>query len=151
MCLKQVDHNINPHLSPFLNIFILTSVQSATQCTIGLSYHFNISHYINEIRGKGNRVVVFNGYFDEKNPWWHRDSNPQPSDSVLVSTGLGHLACKASPGSPQAGSHASRKPKWSPVCNWKLPQPTQSMYIQLSSSLAQNGLKAPTKAYNTLF
>ena len=131
MCLKQVDHNSNPHI---LNIFIHTSVQSAT---IGLSYHFNVSHYINETHWKGNRVVVVNGDFDEKNPRWHWDSNPQPSDLVLVSTGLGPLACKASHGSPQAGSHTSGKPKWSPVCNWKLTQPTQS---QLSCSLAYKHL-----------
>ena len=101
--------------------------------------------------GKGNRVVVVNGDFDEKNPRWHWDSNPQPSDLVLVSTGLGPLACKASHGSPQAGSHASGKPKWSPVWNRKLPQPTQSVFIQLCSNLAQHGSQAPTKAYNTLF
>ena len=49
---------------------------------------------------KVNRVV-FNRDFVEKNPCPLRDSNPRPSDSVLVSTGFWPLASEASSGDPQ--------------------------------------------------
>ena len=58
---------------------------------------------------KVNRVV-FNGDFVEKNPFRLRDSNPRPSDLVLVSTGFWPLASEASSGGPLTSSHTSGGP-----------------------------------------
>ena len=85
--------------------FIHTSVQSATQSTIGLTHHYSLSHYIKETQWKGGTEYYLTKILMRK---ILADSGIQThnlSDWVIMSTALGPLASKASSGGPLTGSH----------------------------------------------